>query len=96
MVLFNNILLILLWHESEDINTKRLFPKFQLIPILYLHEQVMHYYVHWYCSMYYCVTLILVNESYVKVAFFNIDISSGLYRGKKKGHVSDSLGDPLI
>ena len=34
---------ILLWHESEDINQKRLFPKFQLIPILPF--QVMHDYV---------------------------------------------------
>ena len=24
---------IFLWHESEDINKKSLFPKFQLIPI---------------------------------------------------------------
>ena len=30
------------WHESEDINQKSLFPKFQLIPIL--HFQVMHDY----------------------------------------------------
>ena len=30
---FNNIFL---WHKSEDINKKRLFPKFQLIPILRL------------------------------------------------------------
>ena len=27
---------IFLWHESEDINKKSLFPKFQLIPILRL------------------------------------------------------------
>ena len=27
---------IILWHESEDINLKSLFPKFQLIPILRL------------------------------------------------------------
>ena len=26
---------IFLWHESEDINKKSLFPKFQLIPILH-------------------------------------------------------------
>ena len=34
---FNNIFLL---HESEDINKKSVFPKFQLIPIL--HFQVMH------------------------------------------------------
>ena len=39
---------IFLWHESEDINKKGLFPKFQLIPILRL--QVMHDYVHWHWS----------------------------------------------
>ena len=40
---FNNIFL---WHESENINKKSLFPKFQLIPIL--RFQVMHDYV---CSL---------------------------------------------
>ena len=34
---------IILWHESEDINKKSLFPKFQLLPIL--RFQVMHDYV---------------------------------------------------
>ena len=34
---------IFLWHESEDINKKSLFSKFQLIPVLYF--QVMHDYV---------------------------------------------------
>ena len=34
---------IFLWHDSEDINKKSLFPKFQMIPIL--HFQVMHDYV---------------------------------------------------
>ena len=34
---------IILWHESEYINKKSLFPKFQLLPIL--HFQVMHDYV---------------------------------------------------
>ena len=34
---------IFLWHESEDINKKSLFPKFQLIPIL--RFQVMNGYV---------------------------------------------------
>ena len=34
---------IFLWRESEDMNKKSLFPKFQLIPILSF--QVMHDYV---------------------------------------------------
>ena len=41
---FNSIFLC---HMSEDMNQKRLFPKFQFIPIL--HFQVMEDYVHWYC-----------------------------------------------
>ena len=34
---------------------KGLLPKFRLIPILRL--QVMHDYVHWHCSIDYCVKL---------------------------------------
>ena len=34
---------IFLWHESEDMNKKSLFPQFQPIPIL--RFQVMHDYV---------------------------------------------------
>ena len=33
----------------EDNNEKRLFPKFQLVPIF--RSQVMYDYVHWYCSI---------------------------------------------
>ena len=51
----------LLWHESE----KKLFPKFQLIPIL--HLQVMHYCVHWHCFIDDCVKLIVVDIIYVKI-----------------------------
>ena len=47
--------------KSEDINMKSLFPKFQLIPIL--HLQVMHDFVVFHCSIYYCVELNLVDES---------------------------------
>ena len=39
---------IFLWHESENINKKSLFPKFQLIPIL----QVMHDYVCFIAPIY--------------------------------------------
>ena len=47
---FNNIFL---WHESEDIKKKILFPKFQLIPIL--RFQVMHDYVCFIAPTDYCV-----------------------------------------
>ena len=43
---------IFLWHESEDIYKKGLFPKFQSIPSLRL--QVKHDYVHWYSSILLC------------------------------------------
>ena len=38
-----------LWQQLEDNNEKKLFPKFQFIPIY--HFQVMHDYVHWYRSI---------------------------------------------
>ena len=45
---------IILWNESEDINKKSLFPKFQLIPIL--RFQVMYDYVVWVIApIDYCV-----------------------------------------
>ena len=44
---------ISLWYESEDINKKSLFPKFQLIPIL--RFQVMHDYVYFIAPIDYCV-----------------------------------------
>ena len=47
--------------QSEDINKKRLFPKFQLIPILRL--QVMHDYVHLYCSIDYRDKFSLIDET---------------------------------
>ena len=42
-----------LLQQLEDNDEKRLFPKFQFILIFRL--QVMHDYVHWYCSIDYCV-----------------------------------------
>ena len=42
-----------LWHESEDLNQKSLFPKFQSIPIL--RFQVMHDYVCFTAPIDYCV-----------------------------------------
>ena len=52
---------IFLWHESEDIHTKKsLFPKFQLIPLL--HFQVMHEYVHFIAPIGYCVEKSLVRD----------------------------------
>ena len=44
---------IFLWHESEGINKKTLFPKFQLIPIL--RFQGMHDYVCSIAPIDYCV-----------------------------------------
>ena len=44
---------IFLWYESEDVNKKSLFPKFQLIPILCF--QVMHDYVCFIALIDYCV-----------------------------------------
>ena len=38
-----------LWYKSDDINEKKLFPKFQLI--LTFRLQIMHDYVHWPCSI---------------------------------------------
>ena len=51
---------IILWQESKDINKKKLLPKFQLIPVLRL--KVMHDYVHWHCSIDYCVRLVVIDE----------------------------------
>ena len=44
---------IFLWHESEDINEKSLFPEFQLIPVSSF--QVMHDYVCFIAPIDYCV-----------------------------------------
>ena len=44
---------ILTTYESEDINIKSLFPKFQLIPVL--RFQVMHDYVCFIAPIDYCV-----------------------------------------
>ena len=51
--IFSDFHNIFLWHESEDINHKSLFPKFQLIPIL--RFQVMHDYVWFFAPIDYCV-----------------------------------------
>ena len=49
---------------NQKILNKKLFPKFQLVPIL--HLQVMHDYMHLNCSIDYCVKLI---QTYVTTAF---------------------------
>ena len=54
---------IFLWHESEDINMKSLFRKFQLIPILRLqvkHDSCCVSLLHWL----YCVKLSLIDETF--------------------------------
>ena len=64
---------------SEDIiNKNRLFPKFQLIPILRL--QVLHDYVYWHCSIDYCVKLSLVDETLCQKWFsFHKEMISALF-----------------
>ena len=52
-IIFSDSNNIFLWHESEDINKKSFFPKFQLIPIL--RFQVMHNYVCFSAPINYCV-----------------------------------------
>ena len=54
------------YDESEDILTKKLLAKFQVIPIL--HLQVIHDYMHWHCSIEYCIKLSLVDETLWKIA----------------------------
>ena len=44
---------IFLWHESEDVNKKSVFPKFQLIPIL--HFQIIHDYMCFIAPIDYCI-----------------------------------------
>ena len=44
---------IFLWHESEDISKKNLFPKFQLIPVS--RFKVMHDYVCFIAPIDHCV-----------------------------------------
>ena len=53
---------IFLWHESEDINKKILFPKFQLIPIV--RFQVMHDYVCFIAPIDYCAEQSLVYKNF--------------------------------
>ena len=56
--IFSDSYNIILWHESEDINKKRLFPKLQLIPILCL--QVVHDYVCFIALL--CWIIIIDND----------------------------------
>ena len=51
---FNNIFL---WHESEDVHKKSLFPKFQLIPILRFHA--------WLCVFHFSHRLLCWIKSHV-------------------------------
>ena len=51
--IFSDFRNIFLWHESEDVNQKSLFPTFQLMPIL--RFQVMHDYVCFLAPVDYCV-----------------------------------------
>ena len=55
---------LFLWCESKDMSKKTLLQKFQLIPIL--RFQAMHGYVHWHCSIDYCVKLNLGDKTLCK------------------------------
>ena len=72
---------------NQEISTtttkKRLFPKFQLIPISRL--QVMHDYVHWHCHIDCCVKLILVDENLCENYFYFT-----LYDHPIEGHMNTS------
>ena len=61
--IFSDFHNIFLWHESDDINKKSLFPKFQMIPILRFQD--MHDYVWFIAPIDYCVELILVYETFL-------------------------------
>ena len=67
---------IFLWHESEDVNKKCLFPKFQLIPIL--RFPVMHDYVYFTAPIDYCVDMnSLVSETFLwKLLSFHTEMIS--------------------
>ena len=68
----NNIFLL---YESEDINKKSLFPKFQLIPIL--RFQVMHDYVYSIAPIHCCVEKSLVSETFLwKLLSFHAEMIS--------------------
>ena len=54
---------IILWHESEDINKKRLFPKFQLI--LILRFQAMDDFERFIAPIDYCVEQSLMYETFL-------------------------------
>ena len=61
--------------NDMKILTKRLYPKFHLIPILCL--QVVYDYVHWHCTIDYGVKLILVDENlYEKLLLFHTEMIS--------------------
>ena len=68
---------IILWHKLEDINKKRLFPKFQLIPILRL--LVMYDYVHWHYSIEYRVRLFSDDFSLIPLGkYINVPLDEKL------------------
>ena len=68
---YNNIFL---WHESEDINERNLFPKFQLIPILYF--QVMHDYVCFIGPIEYCLIKSCLRDFLWKLLSFHTEMIS--------------------
>ena len=64
-----------------DINQKILtkkdnFQTFSWFQFYVDKSQVMHDYVHWHCSIDYCVKLSLVNKTYGKTALFHPEMIS--------------------
>ena len=58
------------FYDINQINKKRLFPKFLLIPI-FLRLQLMHdMHAYWHCSIDYCVKLTFVNVTLCKNCFY--------------------------
>ena len=59
------------WHKLEDINKISFFQNFSWSQ--FYIEQVMHDYVHWHCSIDYCVKLSLVDKTFcIKNSFHSI------------------------
>ena len=62
---------IFLWNESDDINNnnnnkkekkKKVISKMP-VDSTFMFTSLMHDYVHWNCSIHYCIRLILINET---------------------------------
>ena len=75
------------YRNWKILTKKRLFPKFQLVPLFRL--QVMHDYVHWYCAIDYCVRKFSDTRIYWKIAlispwndFCSIPLGKCIFKGR--------------